>query len=62
MVTEEDIEEGIEEQEQTQPAPKPIILTTTPRAQPPPEPAFDPMKDEPPPATITLSYVSLWKK
>ena len=58
-VTEEDTEEGIEEQEQTQLAPKLMILTTTPRTQHPPEPAFDPMKDEPPSATITPSYVPL---
>ena len=61
-VTKEDTEEGIIEREQTQPSQKPTISTTTKRAQPPQEPVFDPMKDEPPPATITLSYVPLWKK
>ena len=61
-VTDEDTEEGTEELEQPQPTQKPIIPTTTKKPQPPQEPKYDPMKDEPPPAIITPSYVPLWKK
>ena len=63
-VTEEDTEEGIEELEQPQPQPThhPQIPMTTKKIQPPQEPKYDPMKDEPPPAIITPSYVPLWKK
>ena len=57
-------EEGIEEVEQPLPQPThhPQIPTTTKKIQPPPAPKYDPMKDEPPPAIITPSYVPLWKK
>ena len=63
-VTEEDTEEGIEE------VPHPPIpqahhsqIPTTPTTtQSPNPPEYDPMKDEPPPAIITPSYVPLWKK
>ena len=63
-VTEEDTKEGIEELEPPplQPTHHSHIPTTTKKIQSPLQPEYDPMKDEPPPAIITPSYVPLWKR
>ena len=62
-VIEEDIEEVTAEQEQTQPSPKQAPVPTTAKpSRPPQKPEYNPMKDEPPPVTITPLYVPLFKK
>ena len=61
-VTDDNTEAGDDDQPQSQLTQNPLIPTTRTKIQPPQKPKYDPMKDEPPPATITPSYVPLWKK
>ena len=62
-VTEDDTEETTAEQEQPPPSTKraPVPTTLSPILKPQ-KPVYDPMEDEPIPATITPLYVPLLKK
>ena len=58
-VTDDDTEEGVDDQPQSQPTQNPLKPTTTNKIQPPQNPKYDPMKDEPPPEIITPLFIPL---
>ena len=62
-VTENDIKEATAEQEYSQLSTKrALVPSTLSPILKPQKPEYDPVKDESPPATITLSYVPLLKE